>query len=132
MSTVAEAPSVRADRYIANSSVCLLPVLKMADEAAQTATAPPSKATEASAPSSTEPEAGQKHPLEHKWTLWFDNPKGSTRSQTWGTTLRAVYSFDTVEDFWWCVANACAPWPMKLASDIVGGCQHSIRHAIMA
>ena len=81
----------------------------MSDEAAQPATAPPSKATEASAPNSTEPEAGQKHPLEHKWTLWFDNPKGSTRSQTWGTTLRAVYSFDTVEDFWWCATTACTP-----------------------
>ena len=82
--------------------------LNMSEEAPQTTGAPPSKSTEASVPSGTEPEAGQKHPLEHKWTLWFDNPKGSTRGQTWGQTLRAVYSFDTVEDFWWCVAGACS------------------------
>lgn len=40
------------------------------------------------------------HPLEHKWTLWFDNPKGSQRQQTWGDSLKPVYTFDTVEDFW--------------------------------
>jgi translation initiation factor 4E len=44
----------------------------------------------------------RKHPLEYKWTLWFDNPKGSQKQSTWGQTLRAVYTFDTVEDFWWC------------------------------
>ena len=49
--------------------------------------------------------APQKHSLEHKWTLWFDNPKGSTRQASWGQTLRAVYSFDTVEDFWWYAAE---------------------------
>ena len=87
----------------------------MSEEVVQTATAPPSKSTEASVASSTEPEAGQKHPLEHKWTLWFDNPKGSTRGQTWGQTLRAVYSFDTVEDFWWCVADAGQCKNAKLA-----------------
>ena len=51
-----------------------------------------------------EPDFAKKHPLEYKWTLWFDNPKGGGQKQsTWGQTLRAVYTFDTVEDFWWCV-----------------------------
>ena len=52
-----------------------------------------------------EPDFAKKHPLEYKWTLWFDNPKGGGGGQkqsTWGQTLRAVYTFDTVEDFWWC------------------------------
>jgi hypothetical protein len=22
------------------------------------------------------------HPLEHKWTLWFDNPKGSAKGNS--------------------------------------------------
>jgi hypothetical protein len=48
-----------------------------------------------------EPDFTKKHPLEYKWTLWFDNPKGSQKPSTWGQTLRAVYTFDTVEDFWW-------------------------------
>jgi translation initiation factor 4E len=49
-----------------------------------------------------EPDFSQKHPLETKWTLWFDNPHGKQKAQaTWGQTLRAVYTFSTVEDFWW-------------------------------
>lgn len=44
---------------------------------------------------------GKKHPLEHTWTLWFDNPDGRQRTSTFGATLRSVYTFSTVEDFWW-------------------------------
>jgi translation initiation factor 4E len=51
---------------------------------------------------------GKKHPLEHSWTLWFDNPKGSQSKNTWGQTLRAVYTFSTVEDFW-CLYNNIKP-----------------------
>ena len=43
------------------------------------------------------------HPLEHTWTLWFDNPSGRQKQATWGQTLRQVYTFGTVEDFWWYV-----------------------------
>ena len=52
-------------------------------------------------PLAGEPDFSQKHPLETKWTLWFDNPNGKQKQATWGQTLRAVYTFDTVEDFWW-------------------------------
>lgn len=48
-----------------------------------------------------EPDFSKKHALETKWTLWFDNPNGKQKQATWGQTLRAVYTFDTVEDFWW-------------------------------
>jgi translation initiation factor 4E len=41
----------------------------------------------------------QPHKLERKWTFWFDNQ--SKQGAAWGTCLRKVYSFDTVEDFWW-------------------------------
>jgi len=43
----------------------------------------------------------KKHPLEHTWTLWFDNPNGRQKPTTFGKTLRPVYTFNTVEDFWW-------------------------------
>lgn len=43
----------------------------------------------------------KKHPLEHTWTLWFDCPDGRQRTSTFGATLRSVYTFSTVEDFWW-------------------------------
>ena len=46
--------------------------------------------------------AEQKHPLEHKWTLWYDAGSSGRQNQgQWGSTLRSVYTFDTVEDFWW-------------------------------
>ncbi|EFJ09732.1 hypothetical protein SELMODRAFT_129372 [Selaginella moellendorffii] len=45
--------------------------------------------------------AKEKHPLEHSWTFWFDNPSGKNKQQQWGSSLRAVYTVSTVEDFWW-------------------------------
>lgn len=45
----------------------------------------------------------KKHPLEHAWTFWFDNPNGKQKQATWGSSLRPVYTFQTVEDFWWYV-----------------------------
>lgn len=48
-----------------------------------------------------EPDFSKKHPLEHRWTLWFDNPSVKQSVAKFGQGLRAVYSFDTVEDFWW-------------------------------
>lgn len=52
-----------------------------------------------------DPDFSAKHPLETKWTLWFDNPEGKQKQNhtQWGQTLRAVYTFGTVEDFWWYV-----------------------------
>lgn len=46
-----------------------------------------------------------KHPLEHKWTLWFDNPSGKQKQDSYGSSLRSVYTFETVEDFWWYVSS---------------------------
>ena len=46
-------------------------------------------------------DAEGKHPLECAWTLWFDPGSGKNNTQTWGQTLMPVYSFETVEDFWW-------------------------------
>ncbi|KAF8388274.1 hypothetical protein HHK36_026940 [Tetracentron sinense] len=43
----------------------------------------------------------QKHGLERKWTFWFDNQsKPKQAGAAWGSSLRNVYTFDTVEDFW--------------------------------
>ncbi|XP_010920306.2 eukaryotic translation initiation factor [Elaeis guineensis] len=58
-------------------------------------------AVEAAA-SGGEGEGGQKapHRLERKWTFWFDNQSKPKQGAAWGTTLRKVYTFDTVEEFW--------------------------------
>ncbi|KAH7352417.1 hypothetical protein KP509_19G043700 [Ceratopteris richardii] len=50
----------------------------------------------------------QKHPLEHAWTIWFDNT-GKTKQTSWGSALRPVYTFSTVEDFWCLYNNVIQP-----------------------
>lgn len=40
------------------------------------------------------------HPLEHSWTFWFDNPSGKAKQVAWGRSIRSVYTFSTVEQFW--------------------------------
>ncbi|KAJ3683304.1 hypothetical protein LUZ60_013531 [Juncus effusus] len=52
------------------------------------------------------------HPLEHGWTLWFDNPSGKSRQAAWGSSIKPVYTVSTVEDFW-CLYNNINP-PSKL------------------
>ncbi|KAK9146209.1 hypothetical protein Sjap_006112 [Stephania japonica] len=40
------------------------------------------------------------HRLERKWTFWFDNQSNPKPGAAWGTSLRQMYTFDTVEEFW--------------------------------
>ncbi|KAI9195899.1 hypothetical protein LWI28_019219 [Acer negundo] len=42
----------------------------------------------------------QPHKLERKWTFWFDNQSKPKQGAAWGSSLRNVYTFDTVEEFW--------------------------------
>ncbi|OQR85005.1 eukaryotic initiation factor 4E [Achlya hypogyna] len=55
-----------------------------------------------------------KHPLQHKWVLWYDNPKKKLATETWEENLKKIYTFDTVEDFW-CLFNNVLP-PTKLST----------------
>jgi translation initiation factor 4E len=48
-----------------------------------------------------EVDLSRRHQLETRWTLWFDNPAQKQSMTKFGQGLRPVYSFDTVEDFWW-------------------------------
>ena len=63
------------------------------------------------------PDFTQKHPLEHTWTLWFDNPNGRQKQATWGQTLRSVYTFNTVEDFWCLYNNILTPSRLIMGTD---------------
>jgi translation initiation factor 4E len=40
-----------------------------------------------------------KHPLAHKWTLWFTKPP-SGKGDNWADLLKEVITFETVEEFW--------------------------------
>jgi len=48
----------------------------------------------------TNPNFAIKHPLQNRWTLWYDNPQGKATQNSWADQLKKVVSFDTVEDFW--------------------------------
>ena len=70
-------------------------------------------------------EAGGKHPLEHRWTLWFDNPNGRVNNKTWGQTLRSVYTFGTVEEFWCLFNNIIPPSALMHGADF-----HVFKHGV--
>ncbi|GMP72014.1 hypothetical protein CsSME_00030209 [Camellia sinensis var. sinensis] len=48
----------------------------------------------------TAPLAVESHPLEHSWTFWFDNPSAKSKQAAWGSSIRPIYTFSTVEGFW--------------------------------
>lgn len=68
-------------------------------------------------PKKGEDEASKKHPLEHHWTLWFDNPQ-TRKGQAWGSTMRPVYTFGTVEDFWCLFNNVVQPSALIVGADL--------------
>uniref|UniRef100_A0A0C9S883 eIF-4F 25 kDa subunit n=1 Tax=Wollemia nobilis TaxID=56998 RepID=A0A0C9S883_9CONI len=63
------------------------------------------------------PLAKSSHPLEHSWTFWFDNPQGKSKQTAWGSSLRPVYTFGTVEDFWCLYNNILQPSRLVPGSD---------------
>lgn len=42
----------------------------------------------------------QPHPLEHSWTFWFDSASAKAKQAAWGSSMRPIYTFSTVEEFW--------------------------------
>ncbi|KAJ4809950.1 eukaryotic translation initiation factor 4E [Rhynchospora pubera] len=58
------------------------------------------------------------HPLEHSWTLWFDNPSAKSKSAAWGSSIRPIYTFSTVEDFWGLYNNINNPSKLAVGADL--------------
>ncbi|WLF78620.1 eukaryotic translation initiation factor 4E [Lodderomyces elongisporus] len=40
-----------------------------------------------------------KHPLNHRWTLWYTKPQ-TNKSENWHDLLKPVIAFSSVEEFW--------------------------------
>ncbi|KAI8059252.1 translation initiation factor eIF 4e-like domain-containing protein [Gongronella butleri] len=41
------------------------------------------------------------HPLEHEWTLWYDNPlQNNANNNSWAENLKELANITTVEEFW--------------------------------
>ncbi|KAF8054171.1 hypothetical protein N665_1342s0002 [Sinapis alba] len=60
----------------------------------------------------------ESHPLEHSWTLWFDNPSVKSKQTTWGSSLRSVFTFSTVEEFWSLYNNLRHPSKLANGADL--------------
>ncbi|KAL3507441.1 hypothetical protein ACH5RR_032823 [Cinchona calisaya] len=58
-----------------------------------------------------------KHPLEHSWTFWFDNPSARSKESPWGTSISSIYTFSTVEDFWSIYNNIHHPSKLAFGAD---------------
>lgn len=74
--------------------------------------APKDVASENGEPESEE--STQPHPLQFSWSLWHDQP--GKNSKSWGTELRNVASFATVEEFWSYVQSFRPVWITRIAS----------------
>ena len=47
------------------------------------------------------PTSPQQHPLQYRWTMWFNSPqKKVSSSGAWTSNVRQVMTFGTVEEFW--------------------------------
>ncbi|CAL4959255.1 unnamed protein product [Urochloa decumbens] len=57
------------------------------------------------------------HPLEHAWTFWFDNPQGKSKQAAWGSSIRPIHTFSTVEDFWGLYNNIHHPSKLIVGAD---------------
>lgn len=55
-----------------------------------------------------------KHPLEHKWTLWYLETE---RNKSWEDSLHNIASFETVEDFWSLYKHIVVPSELKFGND---------------
>lgn len=64
------------------------------------------------------PEDYTKHPLQHSWTLYFDNPalKGRKQSNNWEESLEKIYIIKTIEDFWGVWNNILKPQEIPTGS----------------
>ncbi|KAH7839317.1 hypothetical protein Vadar_002589 [Vaccinium darrowii] len=58
------------------------------------------------------------HPLEHSWTFWFDNPSAKNKQAAWGSSIRPVYTFSTIEQFWGLYNNIHRPSKLPAGADL--------------
>lgn len=58
-----------------------------------------------------------KHPLQSRWTLWFDNQKQKKKEESWEESLKNIMTFDTVEDFWCLHGNILPPSRLLIGSN---------------
>ncbi|CAI9118075.1 OLC1v1019592C3 [Oldenlandia corymbosa var. corymbosa] len=69
-------------------------------------------------PATTEAVAKVPHQLERKWAFWCDNQsKPKQQGAAWGSSLRKLYTFDTVEEFWCLYDQVLKPSKLVVNAD---------------
>ncbi|VVA92969.1 unnamed protein product [Arabis nemorensis] len=58
------------------------------------------------------------HSLQNCWTFWFDNPHSKSNQATWGSSLRSLYTFATIEEFWSLYNNMHPPTKWTPGADL--------------
>nr|XP_043624189.1 eukaryotic translation initiation factor 4E-1-like [Erigeron canadensis] len=58
------------------------------------------------------------HPLEHSWTFWFDRSSNKSKQSDWGSSMRIIYTFSTVEEFWSLYNNIHKPSKLNINTDL--------------
>ncbi|KAF8018910.1 hypothetical protein BT93_H3720 [Corymbia citriodora subsp. variegata] len=58
------------------------------------------------------------HPLGHSWTFWFDSPTAKSSQADWGSSIRPIYTFATVEEFWSVYNNLHQPSKLVVGADL--------------
>ncbi|CAH8253879.1 unnamed protein product [Arabidopsis lyrata] len=58
------------------------------------------------------------HCFQNSWTFWFDNPSSKSNQVTWGSSLRSLYTFATIEEFWSLYNNIHPPTKWVPGADL--------------
>eukprot|EP00903_Cladosiphon_okamuranus_P011240 g10604.t1 len=58
-----------------------------------------------------------RHPLRHRWALWYDNAKLKAPTETWAENLKHIMAFDSVEEFWGLFNNVMPPSMLSVQSN---------------
>lgn len=73
-----------------------------------------SQAEETSESKSNVADFSVKHPLQNKWSMWYDAPQSG---KGWEDKLQLINSFETVEDFWRLMNNLAPPSKLQIGSN---------------
>ncbi|CAM9176447.1 unnamed protein product [Ectocarpus sp. 12 AP-2014] len=61
--------------------------------------------------------AVERHPLQHRWALWYDNAKLKAATETWADNLKHILAFETVQEFWALFNNVMPPSMLSVQSN---------------
>ncbi|CAN1329515.1 Eukaryotic translation initiation factor 4E-1 [Linum perenne] len=58
------------------------------------------------------------HLLENQWTFWFDNQSTKSKQSEWGSSMRSIFTFSSVEEFWSVYNNIHHPSKLAGGADL--------------